>query len=194
MARWIKSSGRSRPFPTQRYASPMSPPSKAVLSAKSVTTVSVFISWEGITCCVSAKAVNREKIFWCWVVDCIQPCRPSASDRLLSRASPLPHWFCCVHIICEHQRSNVGAGLLAKASEHSPQSSPAAHPATVRYHPPNSDTRDRHAPLALPVVFSVRPAGQRHWLAGEPTQLKPGLDQQQRRLPAGARSFPAESG
>ncbi|OXR32374.1 hypothetical protein PSJE_22700 [Pseudomonas jessenii] len=37
--------------------------------------------------------------------------------------------------------------------------SPPAYHAAVRYHPPNSDTRDRHAPLALPVVFSVRPAG-----------------------------------
>src|SRR5471030_21058 len=31
-----------------------------------------------------------------------------------SRASPLPHWF------CERHRSNVGAGLLAKASSQSP--------------------------------------------------------------------------
>ncbi len=48
-----------------------------------------------------------------------------------SRASPLPHWICCEHIICERPRINVGAGLLAKASAQTPQKETASQAEAV---------------------------------------------------------------
>ncbi len=138
-------------------------------SARFVTTASEFTNWVGITCCALVKGVSKGRTFWCWAGDCVRPFRPFASDKSPSRAGSLPQRYAFP----------VGASLLAMASAQSPRNSRPAHPPAVRYHAPNSDTRDCHAPFALPAAFSARPAGRCRRVAGHPAQFHPGCDQQQ---------------